>query len=424
MENELPADTEQCPPQALALGLDHIDFLAAMAPQPVAMLTQERDFFDIRGSEDGFTRLRRLYQLLGEESNAGAFGGQRTHGFSPENRGFMYAWFGTATGVSTGSTEPPITLEDDKTLWCTPQGQVSTLPNTRTVFSVTREKSQQLAGQRRSVQGDALTQAMMSVLKLSPDEIVTAQPFRKIHVYPPSPPFRILRSTREDGYPLPCACTYCVVTEPGIMALVYWLTKESWEARPPFDTSDQATGRAMLYVAHRSSDLELRQEPLIREVMQSEPEVPLFTCDVRGIGESLPDTCGSHTFDEPYGCDFFYAIHSLMLDRPYLGRKTLDVLRVLEWLAHCGYDNVHLVATGWGALPATFAAILSSRVKQVTLKHALTSYADVAESEDYRWPLSTLLPNVLAHFDLPDCYQALQAKRLRQIEPWGALAGA
>ena len=31
-ENELPADTEQCPPKTLALGLDHSDFLAALAP--------------------------------------------------------------------------------------------------------------------------------------------------------------------------------------------------------------------------------------------------------------------------------------------------------------------------------------------------------------------------------------------------------
>jgi hypothetical protein len=52
----------------------------------------------------------------------------------------------------------------------------------------------------------------------------------------------------------------------------------------------------------------------------------------------------------------------------------------------------------------------------------LKSYADVAEAETYRWPLATLLPNVLAHFDLPDCYAELQAKQLRQIEPWGALA--
>ena len=52
LENELPADTEQCPPKALALGLDHADFLAAMAPKPVMILAKERDYFDVRGSRE------------------------------------------------------------------------------------------------------------------------------------------------------------------------------------------------------------------------------------------------------------------------------------------------------------------------------------------------------------------------------------
>jgi hypothetical protein len=56
----------------------------------------------------------------------------------------------------------------------------------------------------------------------------------------------------------------------------------------------------------------------------------------------------------------------------------------------------------------------------VTLKNSLTSYRIVAETEHYTWPLSTLLPNVLAHFDLPDCYRELREKRLRQIGPWDA----
>ena len=84
-----------------------------------------------------------------------------------------------------------------------------------------------------------------------------------------------------------------------------------------------------------------------------------------------------------------------------------------------GYDEVHVVAKGWGALPATFAAVLSDRVKQVTLKNALTSYQQIAESTDYTWPLSALVPNILKSFDLPDCYRALQPKNPRQIDPWG-----
>ena len=61
-------------------------------------------------------------------------------------------------------------------------------------------------------------------------------------------------------------------------------------------------------------------------------------------------------------------------------------------------------------------------IKAVTLKQALTSFSDVAEAEDYDWPLSSFLPGVLASFDLPDCYRALEPKGLRLIEPRGARA--
>jgi len=195
---------------------------------------------------------------------------------------------------------------------------------------------------------------------------------------------------------------------------VYRLGNEQLLSRPHGDGK-----RAILYVAHQSSDAELREEPLLAELAKAEPNAVLYTVDVRGIGESRPDTCDENSYLNAYGNDFFYAIHSIMLDRPYVGQRTHDVLRVLDWLGSIGHDEVHLVGKGWGALPATFAAVLSDRVRQVTLKNALTSYQEIAESTDYAWPLSALVPNILSAFDLPDCYRALQAKRLRQIDPWG-----
>ena len=93
LENELPADTEQCPPQALALGLDHADFLAALAPKPVIILAKEKDYFDVRGLEEAFARLKRLYGLLGAEENMALFIGPTTHGYTQENREAMYRWF-------------------------------------------------------------------------------------------------------------------------------------------------------------------------------------------------------------------------------------------------------------------------------------------------------------------------------------------
>lgn len=409
LENELPADTEQCPPGCLAQGLDHDDFLAVQAPKPVIILAKERDYFDVRGSEEAFARLKKLYALLGAEENIRLFTGPTTHGYTQENREAMYGWFQRAVTGAKGEPpeikEPELIIETDETLYCTPRGQVSELPGTKNIFQFTSEQSQTLAKRRGQISGDRLKRALSQALRL---------PRQQEDI----PDYRIWRYLGSRGYPSTSAIAYAVTTEPDIQSIVYRLTSEAWYSRPP-----KASPRAVFYVSHLSSDAELREEPLIKELIQAEPESAFYTCDVRGIGESQPDTCGPDSFHSPYGSDYFYAIHSVMLGEPYIGQKTFDVLRVLQWLVSLGHTEIHLAGKGWGALSATFAAVLSDSVKQVTLKNSLTSYSACAESEDYHWPMSTLPTHVLQAFDLPDCYRELQAKQLRQIDPWGPLAG-
>lgn len=402
LENELPADTEQCPPKAIALGLDHEDFLAALAPKPVIILAKERDYFDARGAEESHRRLQHLYGLLGKKENVGLFIGPTYHGYSQENREAMYRWFNHATEVSKAQSEPPIHIEKDETLYCTPRGQVADLEKTRSIFHFTRDKANDLAKSRGRVRGPVLASAVRSVLKLP-------------RIANDVPDYRIWRYLGSRGYPSKSGIAYAIETEPGIQAIVYRLSDERLYSRPP-----RTGSKAVLYVSHLSSDAELREEPLLKDLTKAAGDAPVFTCDVRGTGESQPDTCGPNSFHSPYGSDYFYAIHSLMLDRPYLGQKTFDVLRTLDWLASIGHTEIHLAGIGRGALAATFAGLLSDNVKQITLKHPLTSYQEIAQAEDYDWPLSTLLPNVLAKFDLPDCYAALKPKNLKMIEPWGA----
>ena len=401
LENELPQDTEQCPPRAMARWLDHADFLACMAPKPVVILAKERDYFDVRGAEEACRRLKRIYGLLGAEENIRLHIGPTGHGYTIENREAMYQWFNKITGISDAKVEPKLTIEKEENLWAAPKGRVSELKS-RTVFSLTRDYSKGLAAKRLPREADALRSRVAGVLKLPKIEGV--------------PDFRILRPATGRRYPKPHATTYAVETEQGVFAVVYRLADEAHYSRPPKDVNP-----AILYVSHHSADAELRDEPLLAELMKAEPKSAFYAMDVRGVGESRPDSCGGpNQFLLQYGSDYFYAIHGIMLDRSYVGQKTHDVLRVLDWLGDAGHKEVHLVAKGWGAIPATFAAVLSDRVTRVTLKNALTGYADVAESETYAWPLSSFAPGVLASFDLPDCYRALGAKRLEHIDPWNA----
>ncbi|HBL76752.1 MAG TPA: hypothetical protein DD458_16120 [Prolixibacteraceae bacterium] len=403
LENELPADSEQYPPRALALGLDHSDFIAAMAPKPVILIGEEKDFFDVRGLEESFTRLKHLYKLLGAEQNIQLFIGPNYHSYSKEGREAMYKWFNLITKISDLQTEPPLTIENESTLWCTPHGQVGE-SNPQNVFSFTSKIAAAYGDKRSPLGGEALKKAITNVLKLPP--------------YTGVPESRILRPVPKRLYPKSCSGNYIVETEPGILINVYRLDDNPLMSRPP-----KGLKRALLYVSHLSADDELRQEKFLHDLINKKPDSAVFACDVRGVGETRPNTC-SDNFLHAYDNDYFYAGHSIMLDYPYVGQKAFDVLRVLNWIRSFGYQEIHLAGKGWGAIPATFAAVLSDAVVQVTLKNALTSYGDIAEEEEYNWPLSSLLSGILKSFDLPDCYRSLEAKNLYQIEPWGANPGA
>src|SRR5690606_37143598 len=131
---------------------------------------------------------------------------------------------------------------------------------------------------------------------------------------------------------------------------------------------------------------------------------------------SQPDTCGNNQFDSPYGSHYFYAAHSLMLGRPLIGQRTGDLLSVIQWLIAHGHKEIHLVASGWGALPAAFAALNHQAIKKIELHHALSSYQSIVDDPDYAWPDALMVPQILRYMDLPQIYRAL-GDRLTSVEP-------
>ena len=394
--NELPTDTEQCPPRVLLHGLDHADFLVAMAPKPVIILAAEKDYFDVRGSIEAYERLKPIYRWLGAEENIRLFIGPNPHGFTQPNREAMYQFFNLQTGIAQGGHEPPLVIEEDATLQCLPDGQVARLQS-RTVFSFTSEASQQLRTRRGDVDADALKSHLDTLIPARPTE---------------PPKYDILRSVSKRRYPKPSATCYSVETEPQIRAIVYRLDEAGHSSRLP-----QRPGRAVVYLAHHSSDAELRDEPLVKSLLRDEADSEFYAVDLRGIGDSRPDTCGENQFLLPYGSDYFYSSHAIMFGESYPVLRTFDVLRVIDWLKACGRTEIHLAALGWGSVPATLAAVVSDVVKQVTLKGSLRSFSALAEQEHYHWPRSSMIPDVLKHFDLPDCYRFIEStKRISFVE--------
>ena len=397
--NELPTDTEQCPPLVLRHGLDHADFLAAMAPKPVIILAAEKDYFDVRGAIEAYERLQPIYRWLGAESNIRLFIGPNEHGYTQPNREAMYGFFNEQTGIAQGGMEPPLTIETDQTLQCTKTGQVSEL-GSKTVTSFTQTLSQQATKTRPRLNAAELRQKIVSLLPAVPEA---------------PPDYEILRPVGNRRYAKPHATWYAIQTEALVRSVVTRI-----DDKPHYSRPRQGPGRVILYVAHHSSDLELRIEPLVKQLIIDEPQSEFMAVDLRGIGDSRPDACGEDQFLVPYGSDYFYAAHAIMLGQSIPALRAFDLLRVITWIKSQGRTEIHLVAVGWGTIPAILAAVTSNDVHQVTLKQAPASFASIAEADHYDWPLSSFVPGVLKEFDLPDCYQVLEAKGLNQIDPTGA----
>jgi pimeloyl-ACP methyl ester carboxylesterase len=133
-------------------------------------------------------------------------------------------------------------------------------------------------------------------------------------------------------------------------------------------------------------------------------------------------TCdGNDDYFYPYGSDYFYAAHSIMLDKAYLGGKVQDVLAAINLLKARGTKEINLVGRGLGAIVAAFAATLSEKVDTVTLINAPISYQQMIEDVMTCWPLSHMPPGILKVCDLPDIYQALEAKSLKIIDQWDSM---
>lgn len=394
LENELPSDSEQIPPGILAARLDMADFFVAQIPRPTILLGQENDFFDVRGLRATFEELHRLYRIAGAEDNIELFVGPGDHGYSLDNREAMYRFFNKHAGVRASAREPqPPHVEVPSALQVTPRGQVHFL-RPRRVFDFTAETARQLAAGRKHLSGKALSEAIVRRLAL---------PKRS-----DAPHYRVLRPRDLTEHPSIVQNRFAVETEPGICTILHIF-------RPGERLFHIPVGKkATLYVPHLSS----RQDVLAGEAPKA---VPLFALDVRGFGEVAVQTCNDPGLFAPYGADYMYASHGNMLDEPYAGRRVHDLLSTLDLLAGKGYEKVHLVGRGLGALWATFAACLHPAVTRVTLVNGLLSYHELTQTPARLWPLSSLVPGILQEFDLPDCLRELsKTKGLTVIAPWDA----
>lgn len=377
IENELPSDIEQCPPNAMKYGLEISDFLIAAAPRPYLLQGQKNDFFDPRGIIEVCDELKGLYELLGCEDRIELCIGPTDHELSITLRESAYEFFCKQAGIANPSkSEGTIALPEEAETFAAPGGEVVNIPTERKNHDLIVEKTATFKAARKKL-------SLIEIRRILIEKAGMDSPF--------VPYFRVLRPVKlpkKDFY----ARRFGLETEPGrVMSILFSLVN----GMNYFPEAE----KIRLFIPNLDSMSEIESS--------QDAAADLYALDIRGIGECMPTSCNlpaGANFFAIYGFDFHYTALGNMFGRSYFGGKVKDILCAVELLSQSSGD-IELEAHGIGGIPALTAAVLSDKIKKIRLIDVPDSWESMVMPvlpNPEKSPMSYMIPGILEFLDLPE----------------------
>ena len=379
-----------------AAAFDRWDLLHPFAPKPLLISVSDKDFFGtyspnyISDGWEEFQRLKQVYRALGREQNLKWTDTPLPHSLSYDSRLKMYQWMLRRLKASQESlqAEPPVQPEPDENLWVSPHGNVNQWVYGETPYSLMTKRYQEVAGKRRPAK-------LEHILKLEMSQAVTPV---------------VLRTVRSDRG---VSIDAIDITSGGISLPVWRFTGPGAEAKT----------RLLLILEPQGRNRAWREGQLCQ--MLAARGFTVCAADVRGIGDLAPAfSAGAPSYARSHQDDESYAWSSLILGRPLVGQRVADILalvRGLESLSGPGERRIGIAARGVMTIPALCAASLDRSISRLYLASPLVSFESLISGESYSYPFSALIPNILAHTDLPEMMAALAPTR---VEMAGTVNGS
>lgn len=395
VENEIPSDAENIPPGLYAAGVDIPDALMAQAPKPLLVLGERYDFTDRRGLRSACEDLERFYGLLGASANFQTLVGDSFHGYEAPLQQKMVRFFAEHAGL-TPRPEARVEVLPDSELWATPEGDVLRAGGTP-IWQLVAHRAAGLRAQR-SPNPATKMRAQLGMLLQLPEAMYKS-------TTRDAPHYRTLRAVKT---PQSTHARYAIETERDIRAI---MRKKLGDPRRCHTLDVEAV--LTLYLPHFSAEEDLDSTHAMALVPE---DGPLYAVDVRGLGESAPDEDNSFWYG--YGVDYQLYAYGLLLDECYVGRRVVDVLRILDLLYSEGAKEVTLSGRGQGALLALYTALLDERIRKVVLVNAPTSFEEWASTPVVDWPATNAVFGILRHFDVGDLVRVL-GDRVTLQDSWG-----
>jgi cephalosporin-C deacetylase-like acetyl esterase len=399
-----PQDAEQQFPDHLVKGLNHGDFLVALAPKPVLICNTTEDFFPLAGAQRTLREVERIYEVLDARVKISQFVGPGGHGMRKDTREAIVAWMNRwLRGDSAEVTEPAHLVEYDEDLQVTATGQVATSFGGDTASTLNIRTFSTIRPARRDVGSSAAIEAHRKKVRQAVTELTRYQP--------PSGPAAIHShgKVRRAGYEVELV-TYTV--EAGRYVAAYICTPDAAKDRRSTIVYVSDAGGAAGFGEGGDAD------------QLCSLGYTVMALDLSGTGGTSSDW-GSYS-SEWFGADKITWL-ALMVGRPLVGLRMADVVRGLDVLAERGQlhgGSAHGLANGKAGVVLLHSAAVDPRIGSLLLEDPLVSYRAIAETPIHRRVFSSVVPGVLGEYDLEDLVIAVAPRPVAMLNvrsPLGSL---
>jgi cephalosporin-C deacetylase-like acetyl esterase len=388
-----PQDAEQNITGQLAFGMEHADYILMRAPKPTLMCVATQDFFDIGGARTTFQEATGIYRKMGAVRDVDFFEFDDKHGFSKPRREAAARWMKRwLVGVDEPISEGDFRSFKDDELQCTRSGQVLEDFKGKSAFHLNREYADALAKSRSkaalgSAEWRTRIETLIALKKRPPWEQAEFRAAVKA-LYESAPESWNGLSVRKAQ----------LNTEPGIRA-------------PVTLCSGKAKADGLVILLHEDG-LDAAAGS-IAKLVESGRQVAAV--DLRGWGETVATKPASK---KPgyFGGDFKESFLALHLNRPLLGQRVYDLLRVFDFFS-VSHHNISIVAVGATGPVALHAAALDERIQTLTVERSLLSWTNVAQHPISVNQLTNVVPGALRAYDFPELAGSIAPRTLRIVNP-------
>ena len=396
MEAGIDPDNEMLWPGCIAKGLDYVDLVAGVAPNPVLFLTNQHDFFPREGTLRTLTDARALWQACGSAHTVDIVTAESQHAYPHSLAQAVTAFFAKELNAPVQDIPALINAFDfcpmePSALWCTPEGQVLKYdPAMRTVHDALVEEMHRLHEVRAGLSEEALTAELTHLLRTDElDERPAPRVFAEGicgHVQ-----YRSVIWRPQDGY-----------WNNGVFL------RDLRQGDKPLPTVVALWPEGAARLTEHSA--------WIHRCMQRGYQV--LVMDVAGSGALVPARLGNTEMYAGWSTMYNLNAYLLQLDDSFFALRTRQIVAALRMLS--GWKeagDVILYAEKEFSRYADIAALLTGT--PVCSDDDFQSWEEIVEEKfhDQTWSHAWVLPGALRLLDAPELQSLLSRKGLCQADP-------